>query len=120
LQFGLRLPMTDDRSRDATLGKFTYNSGTTVDFEDRLLAHIQIVIGSKLRRGEAFYFSWRDDPFVGGGRSTVWVHPGIALAYKYFGSKIPQLNRDWIETLTLSANSATGLQILPEPPPRTQ
>ena len=100
------------------MGKFTYDSSITVDFDDRALAHIQIVIGAKLRRGESFYFSWRDDPLVGGGRSTVWVHSGISLAFKYFGSKMPSLNRDWVEALTLSANSATGLQIVTEPPPR--
>lgn len=102
------------------MGKFTYDSGITVDFEDRLLAHIQIVIGAKLRRGEAFYFSWRDDPLVGGGRTTVWVHSGISLAFRYFGSKTPAVNRDWIDTLVRSANSANGLQVVAEPAPRTQ
>jgi hypothetical protein len=98
------------------LGKLTYNSSLTVDFDDRVLSHLQIVIGAKLRRGESFYFSWRDDPLFGGGRSTVWMHPGIPLAYKYHGSKTPTLNRAWIEALTLAANSATGLQIVIEPP----
>ncbi|WP_105033684.1 DUF7882 family protein [Cryobacterium aureum] len=101
------------------MGKFTYDSSITVDFDDRALAHIQIAIGAKLRRGESFYFSWRDDPLVGGGRSTVWVHPSIPLTFKYFGSKMPSLNRDWVEALTISANSATGLQIVIEPAPRT-
>ncbi len=97
------------------MGKLTYDSNLTADFDDRILAHIQIVIGAKLRRGESFYFSWRDDPLAGGGRSTVWLHPGIALAYKYFGSKAPTLNRDWIEALLLSANSSNGLQVVAEP-----
>lgn len=102
------------------MGKLTYDSYLTVDFDDRLLAHIQIVIGSKLRRGESFYFSWRDDALTGGGRSTVWLHPGISLAYKYFGSKVPTLNRDWVEALSHSANSATGLQVVAEPPKYVQ
>ncbi|TFD26415.1 MULTISPECIES: ATP-dependent DNA ligase [Cryobacterium] len=101
------------------MGKLTYDSSLTVDFDDRVLAHIQLVVGAKLRRGESFYFSWRDDPPVGGGRSTVWMHPGISLAYKYFGSKVPVLNRDWVEALSLSANSATGLQLMAEPAQRT-
>ena len=109
----------DEPTRGMLMGKLTYDSSITVDFDDRVLAHIQLVIGAKLRRGESFYFSWRDDPLVGGGRSTVWMHPGISLAYKYFGSKTPTLNRDWVEALSLSANSATGLQIVAEPPPRT-
>jgi len=44
------------------MGKLTYDSTLTVDFDDRVLAHLQLVIGAKLRRAESFYFSWRDDP----------------------------------------------------------
>ena len=98
------------------MGTFTYDSSLTADFDDRVLAHIQLVIGAKLRRGESFYFSWRDDPLAGGGRSTVWVHPGISLSYKYFGSKSPALNREWVNALSQSANSAGGLQVVAEPP----
>ena len=39
------------------MGKFIYREQVRADFEDRLLAHLQIVIGNKLRRGEPFYFS---------------------------------------------------------------
>ncbi|WP_104083335.1 ATP-dependent DNA ligase [Cryobacterium sp. Y11] len=101
------------------MGKFTYDSSLTADFDDRALAHIQLVIGAKLRRGESFYFSWRDDPLAGGGRSSIWVHPGISITYKYFGSKSPALNREWVNALTLSANSANGLQVVAEPPDST-
>ncbi|KFF58848.1 ATP-dependent DNA ligase [Cryobacterium sp. MLB-32] len=99
------------------MGKLTYDSSLTADFDDRVLAHIQLVIGTKLRRGESFYFSWRDDPLAGGGRSTVWLHPGIPLTFKYFGSRVPSLNREWVEALSLSANSSAGLQVIPEPTP---
>ncbi len=30
-------------------------------------------------------------------------------------SRQPSINRSWLETLTLTATSATGLQIVPEP-----
>lgn len=98
------------------VGKLTYNSMLTADFDDRVLAHIQVVIGAKLRRGEAFYFSWRDDPKSGDGRSAIWIHPGIALTFKYFGGRAPSLNRGWIDALMTTANSSAGLQIVPEPP----
>ena len=64
------------------MGKLTYDSTLTVDFDDRVLAHLQLVIGAKLRRHESFYFSWRDDPAVGDGRSTLWLHPTIPLYFK--------------------------------------
>ena len=97
------------------MGTLTYDSNFTADFDDRVLAHLQVVIGAKLRRGESFYFSWKDDARVGNGRTTIWMHPTVPLVYKYFGSKMPMLNRLWIEALTLSANTAGGLQLVPEP-----
>lgn len=97
------------------MGMLTYDSTLTVDFEDRVLAHLQLVIGAKLRRNEAFYFSWKDDPKIGDGRSTLWMHPTIPLHFKYSGSKSPAVNRDWIDELMLTANAPGGLQIIPEP-----
>ncbi len=102
------------------MGKLAYNSTLTVDFEDRLLAHLQIVIGLKLRRGESFYFSWRDDAAGGDGRSTIWIHPTIPLHYKYFGGRAPSINRAWIEALTAAANSSNGLQMVAEPLPEPE
>ena len=97
------------------MGKLTYDSSLTADFDDRLLAHIQVVVGAKLRRGECFYFTWRDDPQGGDGRSTIWLHPSIPLVYKYFGGRHPSLNRDWVEALMITANSSGGLHVVPEP-----
>lgn len=101
------------------MGTLSYDSSFTADFDDRLLAHLQIVIGAKLRRNESFYFSWKDDARVGDGRTTIWLHPGIPLVYKYFGSRMPSINRAWIEALTVAANTPGGLQIVPEPEPLT-
>ncbi len=98
------------------MGKFTYDSTLVVDFDDRVLAHLQIVIGAKLRRNESFYFSWRDDSSVGNGRSVVWLHPAISIVYKFHGGRPPAINRAWIEELMATANSSAGLRIVPEPP----
>lgn len=97
------------------MGKLTLDSTLVVEFDDRLLAHLQLVIGAKVRRGESFHFTWKDDPSIGDGRTTVWIHPATPIIYKYFGSRQPTINRAWLEALTLTANSATGLQIVPEP-----
>lgn len=97
------------------MGKFIYDSTIKVDFEDRTLAHLQLVIGSKLRRGEPFHFTWRDDPSIGDGRTTVWIHPQCTLVYKYYGSRKPRLNMAWVDALSYTANSPAGLHIVPEP-----
>jgi hypothetical protein len=98
------------------MGKLTYGSAVLViDFDDRLLAHLQMVIATKLRRGESFAFSWRDDAAVGDGRTTIWLHPALPLVFKYSGSRQPAINRAWVEALLQAANSSAGLHVVPEP-----
>jgi hypothetical protein len=97
------------------MGKFIYDSIVKVDFDDRLLAHLQHVIGTKLRRGEPFHFTWKDDTSIGNGRTTVWLHPRVSLVYKFYGHRTPRINRAWIEALMFTANSTTGLYAVPEP-----
>ncbi len=97
------------------MGRLTYNSTNTIDFDDRLLAHLQIVIGEKLRLNQSFYFSWRNDPQAGDGRAAIWLNPGMPLHFKYTTGKKPLINREWLRILAASANSPSGLQILPEP-----
>jgi hypothetical protein len=97
------------------MGKLIYDSTFTVDFEDRVLAHLHLVIGAKIRRGESFFFSWKDDPSNGDGRSIVWIYPHAPILFKFYGSRPPSINRRWIEMLMTTANSAQGLQLVPEP-----
>lgn len=97
------------------MGKFIYEGGPKIEIEDRALTHIQLVTTAKLRRGEAFAFTWREDISIGGGRTSVWVHPGSSLTFKYFGSRAPSVNRDWVEALTITANSVQGLYLVREP-----
>lgn len=97
------------------MGTLSYDSSLKAEFEDRLLAHLQIVISAKLRRQEAFHFSWKDDASIGNGRTTIWIHPSVPLVYKFFGSKTPMINGAWIDGLMTAANSPGGLHIVPEP-----
>ncbi len=97
------------------MGTLTYDSTLAADFDDRTLAHLQVVIGAKLRRNESFYFSWKDDSAIGDGRSVIWLHPAIPVSFKYFGSRPPVLNRDWIDELMLLANAPAGLTVTAEP-----
>ncbi|WP_217177000.1 hypothetical protein [Streptomyces sp. AC495_CC817] len=98
------------------MGKFIYEGGPKVEIEDRALTHIQLVVTAKLRRGEPFPFSWREDASVGGGRTTVWMHANSSLVFKYFGSRQPAINRAWVDALAFTANAPAGLYLIPEPP----
>jgi hypothetical protein len=85
-----------------------------IDIDDRTLAHLKIVILTKLRRGERFPFSFEYEN--DGGRSTVWLHYSIPLQFKFEESHQPIINRAWIDALAASANSVDGLRVLTEPP----
>ncbi len=97
------------------MGKFIYDSDVKADFEDRLLAHLQAVIMAKVRRGESFTFTWKDDISIGGGRTTVYIHPQSSMVFKFYGGRTPPLNPGWLHALTYTANSPRGLYIVPEP-----
>ena len=90
------------------------HDATVIEFDDRLLLHLQIVIVNKLRRRESFAMSWRDSPEIGDGRSTIWLDPSIPLYFKFSGSRIPAVNRDWLEILADSASSSSGLLVTDE------
>jgi hypothetical protein len=95
------------------MGSLTYDR-VVVEVEDRTLAHLQVVIAQKLRRGESFLLSWQDSAATGSGRSSIWLNQSIPLYFKYTGGHTASLNRHWIEDLSRSANSAQGLVIISE------
>jgi hypothetical protein len=97
------------------MGKLIYGQGYEIEFEDRALQHLQIVISSKLRRGESFSFGWAKSVEIGSGRTTIWMHPAVPLVYEYHGNRPPTINQAWLEKLMQTANSAGGLQLVPEP-----
>jgi len=97
------------------VGKLIYDSTMTIDFDDRILAHLHLVIGAKLRRNESFFFAWKDDPRNGDGRSVIWIYPMAPLVFKFHGGRAPLINRRWVDELMLTANSSQGLRVVPEP-----
>jgi hypothetical protein len=87
---------------------------------DRVLAHVKVVIATKLRRGESFTMSWRHLDGEEGGRSTIWVQPSIPLRF-VFGSVEPEiLDSGLLQTYANSANSSSGLTIDVDVPATTE
>ncbi|MWV48962.1 hypothetical protein GRS96_06675 [Rathayibacter sp. VKM Ac-2803] len=81
------------------------------EFDDRILTHLQMVVGLKLRRSESGYLTWVPSRDTGTGRQAVWIATGVALHFEFSGSRIPSLNREWIEQLVASSNSGIGLNL---------
>jgi len=97
------------------MGTLTYDSTFATEFDDRVLSHLQLVIGAKLRRGESFHFGWKDEATTGGGRTIIWLHPTVPLVYTFESDGIPSINRRWIDALMETANGPAGLQLISEP-----
>lgn len=99
------------------MGQLIYD-GEVLDLrvDDRALTHLQIVIVNMLRRDHRFVFSWKDDVLHGDGRSSIWLHPNVSLRFTFGGSRVPAINRSWLEDLYAAATSGSGLVLTPEPP----
>jgi hypothetical protein len=122
-----------NREGGAGVGTLFYGSPSLeLQFDDWTLSHLQVVIGSKLRRGESFFFSWAkvtdgdgeeavdeqragDARTIEEGKSTVWLSPGVPLMFTYSVGQAPNLNMTWLHRLAEAANSGRGLVLLPEP-----
>lgn len=95
------------------MGALTYG-GIRIEFDDRLLVHLQVVIVQRFRRGEGFAMSWVRSVAIGGGRSTVWMSPGLPVLFDFDGSRVPDIDPEWLHRLTDTASSGTGLIVTNE------
>lgn len=97
------------------MGYLVYENSIRKNMDDRLLTHIQIVISTKLRRGESFLFTWAEDADAGFGRTAIWLHPHCSLVFRFHGSRVASINPAWVDALAYQANSPGGLFAIPEP-----
>jgi hypothetical protein len=95
------------------VGTLTYD-GDSYELDDRVLTHLQIVISTKLRRGENFFLTWAVPVERGSGRHAIWVDNGVPIHFYYSGSRAVSINRDWIESMLMSAGRASGLYLTEE------
>jgi hypothetical protein len=94
------------------MGSLFYGSDTAaIEIPDRLLAHVKVVIATKLRRGESFTLSWRHPDDEPGGRSTLWLHPSIPLRIVFDQAEPEVLDSHWLQELAAGASSTGGLSI---------
>ena len=98
------------------MGRMFYGtSSEAIEIEDRLLAHVQTVTITKLRRGESFCMSWTSTN--GHGRETVWVQPSIPIRFVTDEDAAGDFDRDLLTRLMDAANSHRGLDLSSEKPP---
>jgi hypothetical protein len=93
------------------MGTMTY-AGAVVEFDDRVLTHLQIVVMQKFRRGESFPMSWIDDVRIGDGRSAMWLTPAVPVFFRFDGSRVPPVDQEWLDRLARSADGPRGLIVM--------
>ena len=92
------------------MGYLFYGStAEPIEIPDRLLAHIKLVVSTKLRRSESFMFSWRH-PDAASARSTIWMQPAIPLRF-VFHSDAEIIDSSVLRRLAEAANSSKGLVV---------
>jgi hypothetical protein len=82
-----------------------------VEIEDVTLAHLKVVIATKLRRNESFTLSWQHDDDQPRGRTTIWLHPSIELRFEFDEPHPPELDPARIQQIANSANTSGGILI---------
>jgi hypothetical protein len=88
--------------------------GLVTEFDDRLLAHLHIVIVQQFKRQESFAMSWLNGLNLGNGRTSIWLHPDASITFTFAGSKPPTIDETWLRRLTDSARSSHGLLVTNE------
>ncbi|MBG6238053.1 hypothetical protein IWX78_001008 [Mycetocola sp. CAN_C7] len=89
-----------------------------IELTDRELAHLKVVILTKLRRSEMFPLAV-DGRAEDTGRRVLWIHPAIPLQFRFDALGEDKLNRIWLEELMASANSGGSLRLGEEPAERS-
>ena len=95
------------------MGALTYG-GSRIEFDDRLLVHLQVVIVQRFRRGEGFAMSWVRSVAIGSGRTTAWMSPTLPMVFEFDGSRVPSINPAWLNRLNDSASSGTRMIVTNE------
>ena len=93
------------------MGFLIYDRGEPIELDDRSLAHLQVVIIDKLRRGEHFSLTLRSER----GMLSYWVSPRTAIEFVYHGNRRPVLNHAWLVALAGEVGLTGVLILVPEP-----
>lgn len=96
------------------MGQFVYAVSPPFDFDDRVLSHVKIVVGAKLRRKESFYLGWTVPSEKGSGRIAIWLSPSIPLQFRFRSTAPGHINRVWIHAMELSAMGESGMLVIDE------
>lgn len=94
------------------MGKLIYGAvQREIEIDDVLLAHLEVIVLSRLRRNNAFALRWVEHADAGDTRRTVWVHQASDLYFEYDSPDAPQLDRELLDRLAKAADSNAGINL---------
>jgi hypothetical protein len=93
------------------VGKLHYGDAE-FEFDDWSLAHLQVIISTKLRRAENFFLSW-DEPSQPPDNEgvAIWIDNGVPIYFQYSSAKQAPINRQWLEKLATQSTSSSGIHL---------
>ena len=91
------------------MGHIQYGS-ESFEFADATLGHLQMVVSTKLRRGDRFFLSWPLPPYMGSGRHSIWIDNSVPIQFRYKTGP-STLDMAWIEWALAAAATPRGLQL---------
>lgn len=90
------------------MGHLYYGTSTSpIDIPDRLLAHVKVVMATKLRRGESFTLSWSSPA----GRESIWVQQSIPLRFVFASAEPETLDPELVSRLAHLASMSGNLPL---------
>ncbi|WP_091229685.1 hypothetical protein [Microbacterium sp. 3J1] len=91
------------------MGYLTYgNTSAPFEIDDELMAHLRVVMVTKLRRNESFPLTVMTDD---GRAETLWIHASIPMRFVTECEEDPALDRPLLVAMMNAANSARGLDL---------
>lgn len=94
------------------MGQLYYgDTAEPIDIPDRLLAHLKVVITTKLRRAESFTLTWRHEDGETSGRSSLWLQESIPMRFVFDSAEAEQLDPAALQDMAHRASSSSGLVV---------
>ncbi|KEP74684.1 hypothetical protein HR12_05965 [Microbacterium sp. SUBG005] len=91
------------------MGTLFYSADTQpIQIDDRLLQYLQVVLSTKLRRGESFTITWTDTA-AGHARTTLWIQPSISMRFQFASAEAVRLSGGYLRQLADQASMSSGL-----------
>ena len=94
------------------MGRLRYDGHSDpILIDDETLAHLKIVIATKLRRQESFMMTWR--PVEGGVDRGAggWMHPAIPLQFGFDDAEPPTVDPHRIQQIVQALNASGDLHL---------